>query len=166
MRQLLLLTLIAILPAAVCTADEGVIRFDNEGFTIDSTGLQVKSKDPQTTGNGTLAALLFLPPTKGFAPNVNVLIQDRSNTIQEYADMSKQEFKSANASLLNDHLVGDGEWDCEYSFNLQGTDLHCYARALKKGDKVYLVTGTATPEQWDSAFPKLKSCVDSFAFTQ
>jgi hypothetical protein len=166
MRKLLLLTLIAILPAAVCTADEGVLRFDNEGFTIDSTGLQVKSKDPQTNAYGTLAAFLYLPPTQGFAPNVNVLIQDVSNTIKEYADLSKEQFKSANLTLLNDNLVGDGEWACEYSGNLQGKDLHFYARALKKGDKVYLITATATPEQWDSVFPKLKSCVDSFAFTQ
>jgi hypothetical protein len=166
MRKLLLLTLIAILPAAVCTADEGVLRFDNEGFTIDSTGFQVKSKDPQTNAYGTLAAFLYLPPSQGFAPNVNVLIQDVPNTIKEYADMSKEQFKTVNLTVLNDHLVGDGEWACEYSGNMQGKDLHFYARALKKGDKVYLITGTATPDQWDSAFPKLKSCVDSFTFTQ
>ena len=164
MRKLQFLILIAMFPAAVCTADEGVLRL--EGFTIDSTGLQVKSKEPQTTAYGTLAAFLYLPPTQGFAPNVNVLIQDVPNPIQEYADLSKQQFKSANLTVLNDHLVGDGEWACEYSGNMQGKDLHFYARALKKGDKVYLVTATAALDQWDSVFPKLKSCVDSFAFTQ
>jgi hypothetical protein len=164
MRQLQLLILIAMLPAAVCAADEGVLRFDSEGFTIDSTGFQVKSKEPQTNAYGTLATFLYLPPTQGFAPNVNVLIQDVPATVQQYADLSKEQFKSANLTVLNDHLVGDTEWACEYSGNLQGKDLHFYARALKKGDKIYLITGTATPEQWDSASPKLKGAVDSFAF--
>jgi hypothetical protein len=166
MRQLLLLTLVEILPDADCTADEGVLRFDTEGFTIDSTGFQVKSKEPQQNAYGTLAAFLYLPPTQGFAPNVNVLIQDVPNTIKEYADLSKQQFKSANLTLLNDHLAGDGEWACEYSGTMQGKDLHFYARALKKGDKIYLITATATPEQWDTVSPKLKGCVDSFAFSQ
>jgi hypothetical protein len=164
MRKLQLLILIAILPTVVCAADEGVLRL--EGFTIDSTGFQVKSKEPQAIAYGTLAAFLYLPPTQGFAPNVNVLIQDVTNTIQEYADLSRQQFKSANLTVLNDHLVGDGEWACEYSGNMQGKDLHFYSRALKKADKIYLITATAAPDQWDSVFPKLKNCVDSFAFTQ
>jgi hypothetical protein len=121
------------LPAAVCAADESVLRL--EGFTIDSTGFQVKSKEPQTTAYGTYAAILYLPPTQGVAPCVNVLIQDVTYTIQEYADLSKEDLKSANLTVLNDHLVGDGEWACEFSETMEGKDLHFYARALRKRTK-------------------------------
>jgi len=107
--------------------------------------------------------VLYLTPTGGFAPNVNVLIQNFSGSINDYVSVTKKEFESAGIQVVNEHIVSPNEWMVEYAGTLSGRSLHWYARAIKNGDKAYLTTATATPEQWEQVSSKLKACVDSFA---
>lgn len=142
--------------------DSGVLRFD--GFTINSTGFNVK-RDVGTVAGQNPTVILYLTPTGGFAPNVNVLIQDFPGSIDDYVSTTKKEFASAGITMLNERSVSPTEWIVEYAGELSGRSLHFYARVVKSGDKVYLTTGTATPEQWDQFSALLKQCVDSFAVT-
>jgi hypothetical protein len=109
--------------------------------------------------------VLYLKPSGGFAPNVNVLIQNFPSSINDYVSITKKEFDSAGIKVVNEQTVSANEWNVEYAGTLSGRSLHWYARAVKNGDKVFLTTATATPEQWEQVSPKLKQCVDSFVLT-
>ena len=142
--------------------DAGLLQFD--GFTISSKGFNVK-RDAGTVAGQNPAVILYLTPTEGFAPNVNVLIQEFPGSIGDYVSTTKKEFASAGITMLNERSVSPTEWMVEYAGVLSARSLHFYARVVQSGDKVYLTTGTATPEQWDQFSSLLKQCVDSFAVT-
>jgi hypothetical protein len=160
-RLVLLLSLFPILGYA--QSDNGVLRFESEGFNINADGFNVKRSDVGTVAGQSPTVVLFLQPTGGFAPNVNVLIQSFPSSISEYISVTKKEFDSAGIKIVEERLVSPDEWMVEYAGTLSGRSLHWYARAVKNGDKVYLTTATATPDQWEQVSPKLKACVASFA---
>jgi hypothetical protein len=164
MKILRIALLLAFLPLiARSQSDTGLLRFESEGFTINSEGFGVKRSDIGSVAGQSPTAVLFLQPTGGFAPNVNVLIQDFPNSINDYVSLTKKEFDSAGIKVLNERMASANEWVVEYAGTLSGRSLHWYARAVKNGDKVYLTTATATPEQWTQVSSKLIQCVDSFA---
>jgi hypothetical protein len=163
LRFILLYSLLSLVVRA--QSDGGLLRFESEGFTISAEGFNVKRSDLGSAAGQSPVAVLYLAPTGGFAPNVNVLIQNFSGSISDYVSVTKQEFDSAGIKVVNERTVSPTEWMVEYAGTLSGRSLHWYARAVKNGDKVYLTTATATPEQWEQVSPKLKQCVDSFALT-
>jgi len=143
------------LAAVAVRQSPGRLRFKSCGFSIEALEGQ--------PGDGTYAALMmFLPPTKGFAVNVNVVIQPYSGTIDQYAALSRKQFVAAKFKVIRDAKVGKDGLLFEYSGRLQGRQLRWYARAILRGDKVYLVTATATKDQWPGVSGKLKACEDSF----
>jgi hypothetical protein len=160
LRTILLVSLLPIVGSA--QSDSDLLRFESQGFSIDAKGFRVKRSDFGTAADQSPTVVLFLTPTGGFAPNVNVLIQDFPSSINDYVTLTKKEFDSAGIKILSENVVSPNEWMVEYEGILSGRSLHWYARAVKNGDKVYLTTATATPEQWNQLSSKLKQCVDSF----
>lgn len=110
----------------------------------------------------TTALMTFLPPSEGFAPNINVNIQPYSGDIASYAAMSKGQFETMKCTVVSEKQVGGNEWVVEYTGSMQGSGLHFYARAISKSGKVYLVTGTAKETQWSAVSELLRKHVDSF----
>jgi len=110
--------------------------------------------------------IMCLPATEGFAPNVNVMIQPYVGTIDDYSALSMGQFKDGGLKVLLHKKLGKSAVVFEYTGELQGRQLHWYARAEKSAGSVYLVTATAANEQWDKAAARLKSCVDSFSCDQ
>jgi hypothetical protein len=163
-RFVLLFSLFPLLGYA--QSDKGVLRFESEGFNINADGFNVKRSDFGSVAGQSPTVVLFLTPSQGFAPNVNVLIQNFPSSIDEYVSVTKKEFDAAGIKVVDERLVSANEWTVEYTGTLSGRSLHWYARALKNGDKVYLTTATAMPEQWEQVSAKLKACVDSFALTK
>jgi hypothetical protein len=164
MRYFRFVVLLFLLPGfGRAETDSGLLRFDKEGFTINAEGFGVKRSDLPSAAGQSPVVVLFLSPTGGFAPNVNVLIQDFPSSISDYVEQTKKEFDSAGITIVKEQTVSPEEWMVEYSGTLSGRSLHWYARAVKKGTKVYLTTATATPDQWKTVSPKLIQCVDSFA---
>ncbi|HEX3444042.1 MAG TPA: hypothetical protein VHS80_04940 [Chthoniobacterales bacterium] len=163
LRLLFLLSLFAIFGRA--ESDSGVLRFESEGFNINGDGFNIKRSDIGSVAGQSPVAVLYLTPTGGFAPNVNVLIQNFPGSINDYVSVTKKEFDSAGIQVVNEQTVSPNEWKVEYAGTLSGRSLHWYARAVKNGDKVFLTTATATPEQWEQVSTKLKQCVDSFVLT-
>jgi hypothetical protein len=164
MRYLRLVLLFSLLPiVGRAESDTGLLRFDSEGFTINAEGFGVKRSNLPSAAGQSPVVVLFLSPTGGFAPNVNVLIQDFPNSISDYISLTKKEFDSNGITIVKEQTVSPEEWIVEYSGTLSGKSLHWYARAIKKGSKVFLTTATATPDQWGTVSEKLIKCVDSFA---
>ena len=145
-------TLIALDSAADST---NRLHFPVAGFTI--TPLEAPpSESPQQV------LIMLLPPTEGFAANVNVQIQRYTGTIEDYVALSLQQFKSAGLTVLEERMSSKSVAVFGYTGGQPGGLRHCYARAEKSGGSVYLATGTATPAQWNKEADRIKACVDSF----
>ena len=134
------------------------------GNTIDlpSYGFEIEALDGQA-GDETVAALMMLlPPTDGFAANINVNIQPYKGSAKDYAKLSTGQFEQMKWKVITEELKGENEWRAEYTGALKaGEQLHFYARALSKNGHVYLVTATAKESQWATAGAKLRKHVDS-----
>ncbi len=107
--------------------------------------------------------MMMLPATNGFAPNVNVQIQPYEGSIDDYAVLSLGQFKKANLKVIHQSKTKDSALVFEYSGEMQGRNLHWYARIQKSGGRAYVATATALEEQWAGFAPRLKACVDSFS---
>ncbi len=130
------------------------LHFEASGFSI--MPLEAVSDDvpyqPMT---------MYLPPTDGFAPNVNVQIQPYDGDLDDYIALSQQQFEEYGLRIV-DEKRSDTEIAWEYTGSMQERELHWYARAIHTEGKMYLVTAAATETQWTSVSAGLKSCVDSF----
>ncbi|GAT34471.1 hypothetical protein TSACC_22896 [Terrimicrobium sacchariphilum] len=140
----------------LASVNAATVDLPQYGFSIDAL-------DAAPSGVAATTALItFLPPSDGFAPNVNVNIQPYPGNIASYAAMSKGQFESMKWTLISEKQVSGNEWMVEYTGATQGANLHFYARAISKSGKVYLVTGTAKETQWSTVSAVLRKHVDSF----
>lgn len=146
----------ALLMATVLPAFAGSLEFPKYGFSIDAL-------EPASFENGANPLILCLPAKDNFAANVNVAIQPFTGTMKQYIEISKDQFQSAGMKILSEKNVSDTEWVCEYSGEMNGSELHWYARAVAKGKLVYLVTGTGRDADWKDQSAAIIGCVDSFA---
>jgi hypothetical protein len=162
MRILRFALFVTCLPLVVM-AEPGPLQFD--GFTMNGEGFQ--QKDLGNFMGQNIKAFLYLAPSEGFAPNVNVIIQDFTGSVADYVAITKKEFVAVGFKDLNGH-TSENEWNVEYTGKdpSSAKELHFYARAIFTGAKVYLATATATPTQWDQYSPKLIECVNSLALTK
>lgn len=151
MKKLALLAVL-LLPAA--SHAQQPLSFPQYGFRI--APLQAANPNPPAS-----PVILFMPPSGGFASNVNVQIQPFDKGIEAYATASKGQFTTAGVAINSEKIEGD-TWTIEYSGQMQGRKLHFYARALFKKDRVFLVTATAPEGDWTTDSSALKACVDSF----
>lgn len=142
------------LAALAAAAAKDRLYFRGLGFSI--APLEATWASEQYT-----ALLLFLPPSEGFAPNVNVVVQPGEQSIADYAEKTKKELRAIGAKILRDKTSEDA-FSCEYTRAFQGRQHHHYSKAELGKKGVYLVTATALESQWKSVGPRLMACVDSF----
>ena len=146
----------AMLPLWLSAADStNQLRFPAAGFSI--AALEAR---PGPTPVMPLA--MAVPAADNFAANVNVQIQPYEGSIEEYAALTLKQFKDLGIKVIEQKKLGKSGTAFEYSGELQGRDLHWYARAEKLGGQVYLVTATAAEGHWANQALQLKACVDSF----
>ena len=128
------------------------LHFEKNGFTIDALEGEVGAEPYQVL-------VMFLPPTADrFAPNINIQIQPYTGTIDEYIALTKQQITGAGWELLELATPGKNVLTLEFA----GDGLHWYARAVRDGDRMYLVTAAASETYWGDLAGQLKSTVDSF----
>jgi hypothetical protein len=152
MRTLQLSALVlAICCGAFASDDGGRLVFKNSGFSIQAL---------DQPGENSVQILMFLPPSDGFGPNVNVIIQPNFESIQNYVDVSVENSKKSGADMGKATIKGDIA-TFDFKGNQAGRELHHYARAIFSGGKVWLVTATSLETQWSSVKEKLMVCVDS-----
>ena len=155
MKRIMLLVVVACGTAALLGAAAGqALHFPQHGFSI--APLEGRA------GSTGMVVLMSLPPTGGFAPNVNVVAQTSHGTMDDFIALSKQQFAQAGLHVVKAEKGGDSDATFEYTGNMQGRALHWYAKASLKGDEVLLATATATDQQWPKFADPLKACVDSF----
>ena len=80
----------------------------------------------------------------------------------EYISLTKSQFQQHGLTVIKIEMQGKFAARLEYSGTMRSMSLHWYARAIKRGNQVYLVTGTALDAQWSAVEALLRRCVDSF----
>ncbi len=153
-KHILLLAACLIVPLAPA-ADTGKLNFPQAGFTIAPLDGPSEAAQQQKL-------MMFLPASDGFAPNVNIMTQPHTGTLDEYIAISKEGIQKVGFTILNLAKSGADTIVLEYTGQMQNRSLHFYARAILKNGKVFLVTATALEDQWPASCKKLKACVDSF----
>ena len=157
MGRLLTAMLLALVIAMPCLGEENTasrLYFHKSAFSISA----LEADDPGSTYT---VLAMFLPVSDKFAPNVNIIIQPYQKTLAEYANLTRSQFKAGRFTIIQESFSADSvAW--EYAGKMGELALHWYARAVRKGGLVYLVTATAAETQWPALSGKLKECVDSF----
>jgi hypothetical protein len=140
------------LSLSMALEDPARLEFKTHGFSIEAL---------EETSEVTVQALVMtLPPTDGFAANINVQVQPYTGTLEEYMALSTTQLKQVNFKELKTETKG-GRCMMEYTGTTQGRALHFYSVAKKRGNKIVLVTATATQAQWPKVSQKLLRCADS-----
>jgi hypothetical protein len=112
-------------------------------------------------GNEGQVFYYFLPTHNEFAANVNLQIQSFQGSLGEYDTITRQQFDQAGVTLIDGRKTGN-ELVYEYAGDMNGRALHWYARAIKSGNSIYLVTATALKDRWDLESKALIASVQSF----
>ncbi|MEN3368359.1 MAG: hypothetical protein V7609_502 [Verrucomicrobiota bacterium] len=97
--------------------------------------------------------------------NINIQIQPFTGTMKEYMDASRAQFEQLfekGWNIVSEKQDGEKEWSCELTGTAKGKDYHFYARAVRQGSKVYLITATSLQEDWGSVGEKMRRHVDAF----
>ena len=140
--------------AILSVAHSEPLQFPKYGFSVDSL-------DAPPTEPSTMALVLFLPATDEFAPNVNVIIQGPIDSLAQFVELSKQQFKDLDYNIVSEDSTSESEWSVEYSGAAPQGKLHWFSRAIFKDRRVYLVTATALERQWSDTSEQLRNCVNS-----
>lgn len=106
----------------------------------------------------------FMPASDGFAANVNLQIQPYEGSLEEYEALSVAQFEQLDLEVVQTERRDD-ELMFEYQGSMQGTEMHWYARVIKKGDLFYVVTATALAERWSAERDELTRSVQSFSLS-
>lgn len=152
-RILLTLALLALAPA-VAAQDS----YQNRLFTINAP-----------TGSGDYAnsqpVLMSLPYDQGFGPNVNVQVQVYEGSMEAYVKLSEDQFRALNWTLIKKAVTGNKAL-FEYAGEYNGRAMHWYTEAIRRGDRVYLITATSLETQWPKLGSRLIASVQSFRLRQ
>ena len=149
-------TLLAICAFSALTAAEGDLPY---------YGSQLKDLDAVIEKAPGKALLIKVDETGAVAANINIQIQPFTGTMKEYMDVSRAQFEQIfdkGWKILSEKQDGEKAWSCELAGTAKGKDYHFYARAVREGSKVYLITATALQEEWGSAGEKMRRHVDAF----
>jgi hypothetical protein len=113
------------------------------------------------TGNEGQVFYYFLPAHDEFSANVNLQIQSFAGSLGEYDTITRQQFEQAGITIVDSRKSGN-ELVYEYAGDMNGRALHWYARAIKSGNSIYLVTATALNSRWDLESKALIASAQSF----
>jgi len=136
----------------------GNINNPQMGFTMSMFNLsEVPANQP--------ILYIFLPNSNNFSPNVNIVTQEYNDSIEKYKEISDGQFKSQGMTVISS-IIEKGKFISEYEAQNNDVMLHFYGIAYLKIDKIYLITGTSTKEQWNQYGTEIKRVVNSFEFTK
>ncbi|WP_077340845.1 hypothetical protein [Pseudocolwellia agarivorans] len=130
-------------------------------LVFPESGFSIESLDAKPSAIGSQPLQMLLPAQNGFSANVNVQVQPYKGTITEYKQLSEAQFKQIGITLISKKEMGN-TLIIEYSGTMQGQELHWYAKAVKKGDHVYLITATDNKNNWEQHKEQLINNVNSF----
>ena len=133
-----------------------------ERYQSESLGISIEPPAHGDTENPSYTvAQFFLPHLNGFSANVNIQKQHYPDSLESYEELSKGQFEEMGMKILTS-TRSDTELFFAAHVVLQGNDLHFYARAIKKGDAIFLATGTTLHTDWESQKEAITASVKSF----
>jgi hypothetical protein len=100
----------------------------------------------------------------GFTPNINIQIQKYPGTMKEYVEESHRGFDTLfdkKWSAVSEDQKGEKDYHIEI-VGTKGREFHFYQRAVKQGEKTYLITASALQSQWATLGDKMRRYVDAF----
>ena len=135
---------IAAISIILCVLASGALAAESKNaFVSNDLGISIDAPIAKDTKVPNYQiAMFFLPASDNFAANVNVQKQQFAESIDAYDKLTTSQFKLFNMTVLNRILKGN-ELRYECKGDMQGRTLHWYARAIKAGQHIYLVTATA-----------------------
>jgi hypothetical protein len=151
--------LVVLVSGALAAESRNAFVSNDLGISIDAP----IAKD--TTVPNYQIASFYLPGSDNFAANVNVQKQQFAESIEAYDKLSTSQLKQINMTVLSHTLKGN-DLRYEYRGDMQGKTLHWYARAIKTGQHIYLVTATSLESHWEQQKSSLIKSVDSFVAKQ
>lgn len=154
MKRFGLVIIVVLVASSMCLAAPERLRLEKAGFSIEPL-------DAEPVATPYQAAILFLPPSGNFAPNVNVQVQPYTGTIDEYLKLSEQQIFTMKMNLISKEQPDKSSMLVEYAGEMQGYKMHFYAKAIANGTNIFLATGTCTESQWENAVEQIKRCVQS-----
>jgi hypothetical protein len=128
-------------------------------------GAQLKDLDALIEKAPGKTLFIKVDETGGSTANINIQIQPFEGTMKEYMDVSRTQFEQIfekGWKIVSEKQEGEKEWSCELTGTAKGKEYHFYARAVREGSKVYLITATALQEEWGSVGEKMRRHVDAF----
>lgn len=150
----LVLCILLLIPSCLFASGSNRLYYAQNGFSIMPLEGTVENENYQV-------AIMYLPANRSFAPNVNIQIQPYDGTMDEYIDLSKQQFQMLGFKIIT-IKTQDNSAFLEYSGSFQGIEFHWCARVFLREGKVYLVIGTALSASWSEVSAQILACVDSF----
>jgi len=107
----------------------------------------------------------FLPGSQQFSPNINLVIQEYGDGLDSYKKLTDDQLASIGIAAIQSK-VEKGTYTLEYESDNNGVMLHMLTIVKARANKVYLVTATATVEQWNSNKAELTRVANSLEFTK
>lgn len=120
------------------------------GTTYESKELGFRFAPSLPVPAGQVIATFHAEASAGFSPNVNVVIQAPMERAA-YRQLSLEQFEQNDLELVRDESVTVSGHDAlrwEYRGSMTGRALRFASLAVFTGEHTYLVTATATPEQF------------------
>ncbi len=159
--RMVLISLLAVVSVS-CTPAGEETREEKNVFVSEDLGISmevpvVKESDVESY----IIAAFCLPSSDNFSANVNVQKQKYADSIGTYDKLSTGQFEKSKMTIVKRELDRNTVL-YEYKGELQGVATHWYAKAIKRGDYVFLTTATALEKHWKDQKAKLMKAVDSF----
>jgi hypothetical protein len=115
----------------------------------------------------TVAVTLSGAPDGSFAPNVNVVVQNLETTLEDYQQAHLRQLKAIGWKVVEQsHRQIDGKpaLQTRARGSLQGLDIEFVEVAvIRDGEKMFVLTCTATTEQFSGYEVEFERVISSFA---
>ena len=134
------------------------------GFAIRPPAFPAAAK-----GVNVIPIMMLAAPENRFASNVNIVVQEKATTREEYRKLSLDEMQAAGLELLSDKDATVSKRDAlqfEYQGYQQGNHLRWLALAVIDKERVYVVTCTALKDDYPKYEAAFKGCLESFELTR
>jgi hypothetical protein len=130
------------------------------GFSITPPAYPRVEKD-----SGTQTAMFFAPGKNNFAGNLGIMVQTVKMTLEDYVKLSRDQFEKGGLKVGTEAKMKVSGRDAvlwEYEGASQGRKLKFMALAVVDADRVFLVTGTSTQDDYEALSKEFRASIDSF----
>ncbi len=158
LRRLFTFGGIALLLLALVIPAKAESLYKNEKFKFS-----IRVPVPESTSITSPYQLITmpLPAENGFSTNINVQIQPFTGSPEEYMRISREGLQQMGVKIVTEKS-GNGWIMLEAEGEVQGFQLHFYAKAWITSERTYLVTATCPVAEWPAKKGELIDCVESF----